>query len=267
MDRTSRNLYRFSREFFGITRRIPPLKVVRTMSSPKYFPLNEAYQRNGDIDWLEVFKKIKLHHEGLLSAQDWTSYYQDIGISYEIIDGIGGIGGVFDSKTRLITLRITRDVFDRILRADEEDLKDLAKDFWVNFCHEDTHKQQTAKSKVNLNKNYKPPVSPYYNIDLEKDLDYYNRVTEADAYGREIAARLQFWYPNSSNSTIYEAIDEDKVVDEYCSNIINVYKDSRVSRKARTSFFRALYDYLEDNEEGLNESFEDEYDDYSDIMF
>lgn len=217
---------------------------LRYMSSK----LSEAYVRNDNVDWLEVFEKIKLRFKGELTNQAWSDYCLSAGIGFELVDGKNAIGGYFDLEYRVIVIQVTKDVLDVILEAEEESLKKLAEDFWTNFCHEDTHRQQAAKSKVEINRNYKSINSQYWDVDLEEDFSYFDQSIEADAYGREIGAKLQILYPNESTSGIFNLISRNKIKNQYCKYIINIYKDPRMSDKANHSFFRALYDYLEGNE-------------------
>lgn len=210
--------------------------------------LSEAYARNDNIDWLEVFEKIKLRFKGELTGQVWSEYCLSTGIGFELVAGKNAIGGYFDLEYRVIVIQVTKDILDVILEAEEEDLKKLAKDFWTNFCHEDTHRQQATKSKVEINKTYKATSSQHWDIDLEEDLSYFDQCIEADAYGREIGAKLQILYPNEGTTGMFNLINRNKIKNRYCKRIINIYKDPRISDKANHSFFRALYDYLEGNE-------------------
>lgn len=214
----------------------------------KSFRLSEAYARNNNVDWLDVFEKIKLRFSGKLTNQAWSDYCLSTGIGFELVDGECGIGGYFDLDCRMIVMQVTKDVLEIILEAEDEALKELAKLFWTNFCHEDTHRQQAAKSKVEINRNYTSIDSEYWDVDLGESFSYFDQGIEADAYGREIGAKLQILYPNESTSRIFNLISGNKIKDRYCRCIINIYKDPRISDKANHSFFRALYDYLEGNE-------------------
>lgn len=101
----------------------------------------------------------------------------------------------------------------------------------------------------NIYKKYKNPVSLDWKNIMDKDLNYFDQFVEADAYGREIGARLEHIYNKIlSKSTILNYINNNNISDEYCKKIINIYKGPRISKKSNQSFFRALYDYLVGNE-------------------
>ena len=213
----------------------------------KSFLLAEAYIRNDDIDWLEVFEKIKLGCEGNLSGQDWLNYRDEIGIDFEIVTGHERIGGYFDLNDQLIKIQFTPDILEFIKTADKKDLKKLAKNFWINFCHEDTHRQQFLKAGED-HFNYKAPSSLDWNVDIGENLEYFDQSVEADAYGREIGARLKTMHPRKTVSQLFLSINSNLIKDTYCKHIINIYRDPRISEKANHAFFRALYDHLESNE-------------------
>lgn len=215
--------------------------------------LTEAYIRNDSINWLNVFKHIKDFVAGNISKEEFFDYCDKIEIGFEICPGANLIGGQFDLNTRKIVIMFTDDILKRIVDFNDNDLKELAANFWVNFTHEDTHRQQQFAAKdFNIFKNYKNITSFDWTEDLGENLEYFNQQIEADAYGREIGARLEKIYKNSVSSVFFD-INANRIKDEYCKKIINVYKDPRISDKANKSFFRALYDFLNKNEKRIIE--------------
>lgn len=269
MDRVEREeILKRAEKMFGKARRLPAWKLAEMRRGYLGFRLAEVYKRNDNTDWFDVFEKIKLRYSGKLTDREWAAYCLDQGIACTVINGKDGIGGYFDLDLRTIVIQITPDILDKIIKAKPADLRATSLDFWVSFCHEDTHRQQYLKAGEHYNrKNYKKPTSQYWNdVIPDEDFKYYNQSIEADAYGREIGARLKLYYFNKSVSDIFELIAKNEIEEDTSRRIINVYKDPRIAQKAARSFFRALYDYLADNEE-LNDSFEDDYDDYSDIIF
>lgn len=217
---------------------------------PSYLILSEAYKRNEFIDWLEVFKKIKEFFLHKITEKEFENYCNTLEIELVIIwNDKGCIGGFFDLNTRKIILKISFNLISKILIGDEEDLKNLAANFWVNFVHEDTHRQQqNAAGNFNIFKKYKNPVVLDWNEDLGKDIEYFDQQIEADAYGREIGARLEKIYSGEDFISIIQNINSNTIKDNYCKKIINVYKDPRISKKANKSFFRALFDFLKGEE-------------------
>lgn len=216
--------------------------------------LSEAYIRNNSIDWLDVFEHIKNFVSGDMSQKEFFNYCDSIGIALEVVDGVGLVGGQFDLNSRKIIMMLTNDILNQILDSDLDDLLSLATIFWINFIHEDTHRQQLkAAGDFNIFKNYKPSTVSDWTEDLGKDLNYFNQQVEADAYGREIGAKLENIYNDSNVYKIFSDINANKIKDLYCKKIINVYKDPRISDKANKSFFRALYDFLNKNEKDITE--------------
>ena len=216
----------------------------------KSFLLAEVYKRNQDsIDWLEVFKNIRLRLSQKLSTTEWETYCKNLGIRLEIVKKEQSIGGYFDIDEREVVIEFSYDILLDIETANEEKLQILAKNFWVNFVHEDTHRQQQTRSKESIYKNYKPTRLKDWNKDLKEDLEYFDQHIEAGAHGREIGARLQELYPQKTPSSIFSDISRNDIDEPYVKNIINVYKDPRMSKQNSQKFFRALYDFLSGDEE------------------
>lgn len=226
---------------------------IRMRSKPNKFIsflLAEAYSRNSDnLDWVEVLKKIKGVYLNEISKEDFSKFLNDKKIKLEIAAGQNVIGGQFDLDTREMIMYFSKDVFDEILIANEKKLEKIAENFWTNFVHEDTHKQQQKAAKdYKINKNYiKPTNVDWRNLSAE-DIKYFDQQIEADAYGREIGARLEKIYKRKSASSILLKVNSNTVKDEYSKRIINVHKDPRISKKSNRSFFKALYDYLAGDE-------------------
>lgn len=220
--------------------------VYRNSNQLSSFLLNEAYIRKDNIDWLKAFQYLKKYLIGELSQSQFLKYCDKNRIRLEIVNGEGLIGGQFDVNDRNIIIQVTLDVVYEIMEADPDVLNNLANNFWANFTHEDTHLQQQSKSRKNIFEKYKSPTVSDWNEDLGKNLEYFNQKIEADAYGREIGARLEKIYTEKGDSklSIMMDVNHNKIEDKYSRKIINVYKDPRVSRDANHSFFRALYDFL-----------------------
>lgn len=228
--------------------KVPDWKKSEAAIKYKCYLLNEAYKRNDNIDWLDVFKKIKLMLTNKLSLRDWAIYKDKLKLDFDT-DIEEGISGNFDPKSQVIVMQFSRAVLTDIMLANEAKLKELADNFWVNFCHEDTHRQQHSKAGEHYGKDYIPPADRNWNADLDKNAGYFNQLIEADAHGREIGARLRAMYPDRKASEIFKDLNDGEITESFCVGIVNAYKDSRISQKARRAFFRALYDYLEDYED------------------
>lgn len=141
----------------------------------------------------------------------------------------------------------------------KEDVENFVNDFWVAFIH---FKDIPSEVKIKLRNKYVVYIaSNPFDLTQKQNLDYYNQVIEADAYGREIAQRLIVDYDifdlkeierlkfKSKTDSIFEAIRLGYFEkDEYLTHIYNTYKDPRISKEATRHFFSALYDYLFDKE-------------------
>ena len=102
--------------------------------------------------------------------------------------------------------------------------------------------------KPEVNSNYISSTNIFLE-DLGKDIDYFNQTVEADAYGREIAARLEKIYPTETVSNLFSRITSNDIQDDYIKKIIGVYKDPRISDNANRAFFRSIYDFLKEEKE------------------
>lgn len=220
-----------------------------------YQLLCEAYTRSGEYtDWIDVVRSIRDFYSGKTSQQDFVSYLKEHNIGLVPADGSNKFGAYFNTTTRQIVMRMSSDVFQRILNADEDELKNLAYTFWVSFVHEDTHRQQQKSAgDYNIHTNYKDAKLLSWEDDYEKDIEYFDQYLEAAANGREIGALLSDLYPGESASTIFTFINANKVKNDYCRKTINIYKHPGMSDRNRRKFFRALYDFLAGNEKDEEE--------------
>lgn len=217
----------------------------------KYNLLTEAYIRTEKTKCFEYLKAIQLYFLGKKSEKDFKNYCNNHDLGLEIVAGENLLGGYFSTNSARIIIQMTNDIKVEIMTSSEQNLKLISDVFWVNFTHEDTHKQQFNKSKLSF-KNYKPSTIQYWDEDFDKSFDYFNQKVEADAYGREIGARLSELYKlnkkSGSAEKIFRDIIANNIDDLYSRKIINAYKDPRIDKDTMKSFYRALYDFLEENE-------------------
>lgn len=212
--------------------------------------LTEAYKKSNDVDWVEVLRLYRDCMRDEVSEKDFISYLNKNKIAFEIVDGEGLIGGQFELSTQKVIMIFTKDIEEEVFYASESELKNLAANFWVNFVHEDTHRQQfNAAGSYNIFKKYKAPATLDWTVNLMANLDYYDQSVEADAYGRDVGARLQAKFGERSNFHTISLISSGRNMnDDYCQKLISIYKDPRISKKSHRAFFRALYDFLSGNE-------------------
>ena len=219
-----------------------------TLYKNKSFRLMEAYKCTKKLDCMDFLKTLKKACLNEITETDFKKYCDDKKISFEITKGQESIGGYFDLNEAKITILLTKDVFIKVMLADEQELEILASNLWCNYTHEHTHLQQAKASKIGF-KNYKPSTMNYWNEDPDKNFDYFNQTIDADAYGREIAARLSSYYVDDTVLDIFEKIRKNDIDDGYSKKIINIYKDFRIDKEVMKHFYRALYDNLSGNED------------------
>lgn len=215
----------------------------KNLDGVKSILLAEAYTRKDNSVCILFLTHLQDTLNEKESIQVFEDYCNKNRVSLEIVAGEDMFGGYFDLSKRVIVFQITKDLLYIIGLADKHTLESLANILWVSFTHEDTHHQQCKSSKAI--KHYVNPTSTYWNEDIGKNISYFNQTVEADAYGREIAARLEKLYPEDSVFSIFLRINSNKIDYEYTKKIINVYRDPRINDKANKAFFRALYDFLE----------------------
>lgn len=212
--------------------------------------LAEAYHRNQDnVNWFDVFKKLQDAEKGVISYEDYYTYLDEKKIDIETVSELNMIGGYFVPDTRKVVIQISQNLYNKIFGADDEWLRSLAKNFWTNFVHEDTHRQQqNSAGDYDIRTDYKPLTLNDWNDDFSKGIEYFSQHSEAAAYGREVGSRLESIYGENNAAEIFLDLNTNSIEDEYSSKIISTYKDPRVSKKASDKFFKALYDFLSGNE-------------------
>lgn len=211
------------------------------------FLLAESYIRKSNRVCLLFLKHLRNSLNNDKDTKDFLSFCKNNKVALEIVDGEDGIGGQFSLSTQTIIFQMTKDVLFKVGTANDNMLGLYADVLWTNFNHEDTHAQQASKSKVELN--YISPTNKFWDEDLGKDIDYFNQTVEADAYGREIAARLEKLYPTETVSNLFSRITSNDIQDDYIKKIIGVYKDPRINDNANKAFFRSIYDFLKEEKE------------------
>lgn len=211
------------------------------------FLLAESYIRKSNRVCLLFLKHLRNSLNNDKDTKDFLSFCKNNKVALEIVDGEDGMGGQFSLSTQTIIFQMTKDVLFKVGTANNDMLGLYADVLWTNFTHEDTHAQQASKSKVKLN--YISPTNKFWDEDLVKDIDYFNQTVEADAYGREIAARLEKLYPTETVSNLFLRITSNSIQDDYIKKIIGVYKDPRINDNANKAFFKSIYDFLKEEKE------------------
>ena len=211
------------------------------------FLLSESYIRKSNSICLLFLKHLRNSLNSDKDTRDFLNFCKNNRVALEIVDGEDGMGGQFSLSTQAIIFQMTKDVLFKVSTANDDMLGLYADVLWTNFTHEDTHAQQASKSKVKLN--YISPTNKFWDEDLGKDIDYFNQTVEADAYGREIAARLEKLYPTETVSNLFLRITSNSIQDDYIKKIIGVYKDPRINDNANKAFFRSIYDFLKEEKE------------------
>ena len=122
------------------------------------------------------------------------------------------------------------------------------------IVHEDTHKQQFDRYE-GYNKDYKIPGELNFAKELsQQNIVYFSQTIEADAYGRQFGEALLQEYPNNTAYWIFEKLIEGEISTSM-DEIVEIYRNDRVSKKAFKHFWRACYDYLVTEESTKGESY------------
>lgn len=219
----------------------------------KYFKISfvkkkliEAYSKtNTDVIIDLVNKLLDLLHKKI-SLEDFSDYQKQIGIGFQIQHTEKLITPFFDPTIGMIVIVVDKSVIERLII--EENYKNtFIKILKSLIVHEDTHKQQFLKYKY-FSKNYKEPDSETTKLSA-KNVAYYNQVIEADAYGREVGYDIRKEHPGLSTNFIFDKIKNKEIG----HNLIDIYNDPKISNKAFNKFWRAVYDYLEGEEDAEND--------------
>lgn len=91
------------------------------------------------------------------------------------------------------------------------------------------------------------------NYDLPKilsgDDNYYSNDIGCDAFGRQVGQALRQENPNANTSQIFKKIRDFDIEDEDALVLLETYTSNQVKEKSRRKFIRALYDFIEGNED------------------
>lgn len=148
----------------------------------------------------------------------------------------------FDPYLNLIIIPIYKNTI-KALKTDTLDINSFVNLIEASIVHEDTHKQQFKKYFF-YSKNYKLPDTTN-NLKLtNKNIAYYNQIIEAQAYGRQLGYLLRKRFPDLQANIIFQKIWKNELDYE----LLDIYKDSRISGKAFNKFFKTLYTYLDNRE-------------------
>lgn len=169
----------------------------------------------------------------------------------------------FDPNLGVTIVPISTVQIDKLIK-DPEYRKEYTRQLKVMVVHEDTHKQQFDRYD-GYSEGYELPESlnPFQSLS-PKDVVYFSQTIEADAYGREVGESLIQDYPEKSAYWIFENVIKRNVVTDI-DEILAVYRNPKISKKAFQHFWRALYDYLveekdpeskKESHENLNEVYE-----------
>lgn len=218
--------------------------------------LNEAYHKTGKEECYEIITALVSKLRGAITDEQYQLFCDMLNIHTSVLEGYdySAISASYGRVSETFEIQYTKPFEDDLKRSTKDDIGLFVDNLWTAFIHEDTHKQQNSKIpkdiKLKLNNSYVTylPSDPT-NLSYPQNLDYYNQVTEADAYGREIAARLEKLYPTETVSNLFLRITSNNIQDDYIKKIIGVYKDPRINDNANKAFFRSIYDFLKEEKE------------------
>ena len=194
------------------------------------------------VDTLTDFflKKIKINQLYELTAK--------CRIGFELVPEDTNVYNRFDPNLGITIIPIKSSQIEALIK-DPDFKKRYLKYLKYSIVHEDTHKQQFGRYE-GYSKNYKYPNytgNPFELLSPE-DVAYFSQTIEADSYGRQVGEALKHLYPEKPISWIFKNVDNPETED-----LLNVFRSSKISKKAFQHFWRALYDYVEGNEKDLQE--------------
>ena len=148
----------------------------------------------------------------------------------------------FDPNLGVTIVPVSTTQINKLLE-DSEYRKEYTRQLKIMVVHEDTHKQQFDRYD-GYSEGYELPESlnPFQTLS-SKDIAYFSQTIEADAYGREVGESLIQAYPEKSAYWIFENVIRKNVTTDI-EEILAVYRNPKIPKKAFQHFWRALYDYL-----------------------
>lgn len=204
------------------------------------FILNEVYKKSETQfikDFVNTVYRV-LHNEA--SIEELRPFYK----KYNIIAGYYP-----KAPEAYAEYRALDDVIEVKFNTRDFDKTEAVNMIRELYVHEDTHRQQALGSILSQKDAQKPNLYDPWNLKDSENIAYFNQIEEADAYGRQTGERLRILYPEKDPEEILELIFDNRI-DTYTKYMENlkVYRDQRIKKKARQHFFRALYDYLSEQE-------------------
>lgn len=208
--------------------------------------LFEVYQKTQTFFLKDLILKLQAFLNKKISAKSFIEYSIKYGIGFMLYpdQNSENIICCFDPYLNLIIIPIYQNIIEG-LKNNTLDIENYINLLEVCITHEDTHRQQFKKYSL-YNKNYKYPDFSNTSLLTNKQIEYYNQIIEAQAYGRQLGCILKKRFPDESVNIIFQKIWENKLDFE----LLDIYKDSRISDRAFNKFFRALYNYLSGQEKG-----------------
>lgn len=224
-------------------------KTVQYNSKNELSKFFESYYNSPKKECKKVLKLAQSLLLGQIDKSNFDKKCNELGYSIEILNNYNSeIGGFFNPKTSNIVFQFSIDSFKNLLTLTDDNLNTLVDLFWSSYVHEDTHRQQFILGGNHLYNNYiKIKSNTFYNNLSEKDYKYFDQQVEADAYGREIGSLLKGKYKNNTE-LLYKDIANNNIQNDYVQTIINIYKDPRIKDANAKKFYRALFDFVEGNE-------------------
>lgn len=221
--------------------------------------LNEAYHKTGKEECYEIITALISKLRRAITDEQYQLFCDMLNIHTSVLEGYdySAISASYGRVSETFEIQYTKHFEDDLKRSTKDDIGLFVDNLWTAFIHEDKHKQQNSKIpkdiKLKLNNSYVTylPSDPT-NLSYPQNLEYYNQVTEADAYGREVGGRLVSQYGNNVSTSRMLGLLKTNKDDSYVRTIYNIYKDPRISQEATEHFFRSLFDFLEGNEGAKN---------------
>lgn len=225
--------------------------------------LREAYKRTDYYDCYNFFKSLWEFQTNQINKNEFEQEITKSKFKFELKNTQSlSISGRYVPSTGFTIISVSQGILNLLKSITSKfdaynysQLKKIADYFWSNFVHEDTHKQQAEVTPLKFFDKYVKfdnNTNPF-DLNILNNLKYFNQLHEADAFGREAGRLVEFEYLETNHKDdldendvqkIFEKLRKNEFEDEHLLEIIKTYRDPRITKSARESFLRAMYDYL-----------------------
>ena len=204
--------------------------------------LKEAYSKPRFTIFDKFFKAYFLYLDGIMQEDLWKEVERVAKMFVKLDDKINTsrpmMRAEYSTRDESITFYINSKMKNSLKQVElRDDFLVKAKGF---FVHETTHHQQNIKSDGKY-------ILKYKKVDLSAvptDYKYFNQNIEADAYGRQVGQLLLSRCPNVNYVDLLNMLATGTLPDPECQAILDIFKNSEISKEVKEKFIRAVHDFV-----------------------